>query len=66
VITKAGQLIEHMIAAVQQHNATQQTEIRVRIGAMGPVYAIDQMRGEVVPGVGGRILLQLNPVPEEF
>jgi hypothetical protein len=65
MIRKMGELNEHMIAAVQQHNATQHTEVRVRIGTMGPVYAIDRMVGEVVPGIGGRVLLQLSPVSEE-
>jgi hypothetical protein len=63
-IEKTGQLIDHVIAAVQQNGVTPHTDIFVRIGALGPTYKIDQMKG-VADGRGMRIILQTEVFPVE-
>lgn len=43
MINNAGELVDHVHAAVQQANATPLTEMRVRIGNIGPEYRIHQL-----------------------
>lgn len=65
MINKAGELVDHVREAVTQHGATPHTEVRVRIGSMGPVYRIQQMKG-VSDGRGLHLLLELCVVPESL
>lgn len=63
MITKAGELVEHLTAAVQQAGATQESEIRVRIGTVGPIYRINLLKGVRQGGVTS-LLLELDFIPE--
>jgi hypothetical protein len=63
MILKAGELVDYIIEAVQQHGATQQTELRVRVGTLGPVYLINNLKG-VSDQRGFSLLLELSPLPE--
>lgn len=65
MITKAGELIEHIIAAVEQHGATPQTELRVRVGSLGPTYRVSQLKG-VSDGRGFSLLLETELLPESY
>lgn len=62
MIKNAGELVDHVKAAVEQHNATPMTEIRVRIGTMGPEYRIHQMVG-AQDQRGLMLLLQTSSAP---
>lgn len=64
-INKAGELIDHIIAAVQQHGATPNTELRVRIGRVGPEYTIRGLRG-VQDGRGFQLLIETQALPETY
>lgn len=44
MIRNAGELIDHVKAAVEQHGATPHTEIMIRLGPDGPLYGIAQMK----------------------
>jgi hypothetical protein len=65
MILKAGELIDHVVAAVQEHGATPHTELRVRVGTMGPVYRVQQLKG-VQDERGFSLLLELSAVPESY
>lgn len=43
MINNAGELVDYIKAAVEQHGATPMTEVRIRIGANGPEYSIEQL-----------------------
>jgi hypothetical protein len=65
VIRNAGQLVQFIEAAVKQHGATPQTEIRVRVGALGPTYRINMLKG--APDQRGfSLVLELMPFPESI
>jgi hypothetical protein len=63
VIDKAGELVDCLIAAVQQSGAEKHSEIRVRIGTLGPIYQINHLKGVREGGVTS-LLLELCVVPE--
>ncbi len=63
MITKTGELIDYIMAAVQEHGATPQTEISVRIGKVGPTYKIKGLTGQA-DGRGFRLVLETNVLPE--
>ncbi len=42
---KAGEVIDHIIAAVEQHGATPHTDVHVRIGEDGPMYRLANLKG---------------------
>lgn len=65
MITKAGELIEYLATAVETHGAHPLTNIRVRIGALGPTYVIQQMQG-ANDGRGLLLILQTAPLPESL
>ncbi len=63
MITKTGELIDHIMAAVEQHGATPHTELVVRIGTMGQTYRINQLKGQ--PDERGfRLVLETSAIPE--
>lgn len=64
-IHKAGELVEHLIAAVQGHGAQPHTDIRVRIGTIGPTYRIAALHGSQDMR-GFSLLLVTEPAPESF
>jgi hypothetical protein len=63
MIRKAGELVEYIKAAVAGHGATPHTDVRVRVGTLGPVYRISNLKG-VKDQRGVSLLLELDPVPE--
>lgn len=63
MITKAGELVEYIKAAVAGHGATPHTEVRVRVGTLGPVHRIANLKG-VSDQRGISLLLELHPIPE--
>jgi hypothetical protein len=63
VISNAGELVDHIKVAVEQHGAGPHSEVRVRLGKFGPVYRIEQLNG-VRDQRGFSLLLELNPIPE--
>jgi hypothetical protein len=60
-IQKTGELVEYIMAAVQQHGATPHTDIFVRIGELGPVYRIAGLTGQADQR-GMRLILQTEVV----
>lgn len=64
-IQNAGELIDYVMAAVQQHNATPHTELRVRVGSLGPVHRIKELKG-VQDQRGFSLLLELESIPESL
>lgn len=63
MIRKAGELVDYIKAAVAGHGATPHTEVRVRIGTLGPVHRIANLKG-VSDQRGISLLLELDPIPE--
>jgi hypothetical protein len=63
MITKAGQLVEHLTAAAEQ-GCTPHMDVRVRIGTVGPVYRISQLKGVNGDPRGPFLLLELCAIPE--
>lgn len=63
MIGNAWDLMQHVKAAVSQHGATPATEVRIRIGATGPEYRIDQLVA-VQDQRGFSLVLQGCIVPE--
>jgi hypothetical protein len=63
MITKTGELVAYIQAAVAQHGATPHTEVRVRVGKLGPVHRITALNG-VADQRGFSLLLELDPIPE--
>ena len=63
MIAKAGELIDHVIAAVEGHGCTPHTEVRVRIGTLGAEYRINVLKG-VEDSRGFHLLMELCAVPE--
>ena len=45
MIRNAGELVEHVKAAVEQHGATPMTNVLIRLGPDGPLYGVGQMKG---------------------
>jgi len=62
-INTAFDLTQYIKAAVMEHGATPGTEVRVRVGTMGPIYKIKQLNG-VKDQRGFHLLLELDPIPE--
>ncbi len=62
-VMNAGILIETIKAAVKGHGATPTTELRVRIGATGPVYRIKQIKGQKDQR-GFRLILETEILPD--
>lgn len=64
MINKSGELIDHMIAAVQSHGATPDTDVRVRIGKTGPEYRIHELVGSTDNnGRDFKLILQTSIAP---
>lgn len=63
MITKAGELVAYIQAAVEQHGATPHTEVRVRVGKLGPTYRIRSLNG-VEDQRGLSLLIELDGLPE--
>ena len=63
MIKKAGELVDYIKAAVEGHGATPHTEVRVRVGTLGPVHRIASLKG-VRDQRGVSLLLELDPIPE--
>lgn len=63
MIRNAGELIEYITAAVQEHGATPLTEITVRIGSVGAEYRISGLQG-VQDQRGFSLLLQTEVLPK--
>jgi hypothetical protein len=63
VITKTGELIEHITVAAQKHGCKPTTEVRVRIGTLGAEYRINCLKG-VSDRRGSHLLIELCAVPE--
>lgn len=63
MINNAGQLVEFISEAVKSHGATPHTEVRVRIGSLGPEYRIDQLVA-VQDQRGFSLVLQAVITPE--
>jgi hypothetical protein len=64
-ITKAGQLVEYIGAAVAQAGATPFTEVRVRIGTLGATYKINRMQASE-DARGLCLILETDAVPESL
>lgn len=62
MITKTGELIDYIMAAAEQ-GCRPTTDVRVRIGSLGPEYTIKQVKG-LGDQRGVRLILELNPVPD--
>ncbi len=62
MIDNAGELVDYIKAAVEGHGATPMTEVRVRIGKMGPEYRIHELTA-VKDQRGFSLLLQTSIVP---
>ncbi len=60
MIRNAGELIGYMQGAVEQANATPQTELFVRVGKLGPEYAIQGLTAQQDQR-GLRLILELDP-----
>jgi hypothetical protein len=65
VITKAGELVEHLTAAAVQ-GASPHMDVRVRVGTLGPEYRINCLKGVNNDPRGAHLLIELCPVPESF
>lgn len=63
MIRNAGELADYLKAAVQGHGATKLTEVQVRVGTLGPVHRIKELKG-VKDQRGFRLMLELDPIPE--
>lgn len=63
MIKNAGELVDYIKAAVESHGATPFTEVRVRVGKLGPVHRIKSLAG-VKDQRGFSLLLELDPIPE--
>jgi hypothetical protein len=63
MITKLGELIAYIKSAAQQYGANSHTDVMVRIGTLGPIYQINNLKG-VRDQRGAYLLLELNPIPE--
>jgi len=59
----AGILVDTIKNAVMAHGATPDTELRVRIGASGPVYRIKQIKGQKDQR-GFRLILETEILPD--
>lgn len=64
MISKAGELVEHLVAAAEQ-GCRPTMDVRVRIGQIqgSPEYRINQLKGVNDPR-GAYLLLELCAVPE--
>ncbi|HQZ42702.1 MAG TPA: hypothetical protein PK735_07430 [Flavobacteriales bacterium] len=62
-VMNAGILIDTIRSAVMAHGATPHTELRVRIGATGPVYRIKQIKGQKDQR-GFRLILETEILPD--
>lgn len=62
-VMNAGILVDTIKAAVQAHGATPLTELRVRVGALGPTYRIKQIKGQKDQR-GFRLILETEMLPE--
>jgi hypothetical protein len=65
-IEKTGQLVDHIMAAVQEHGATPHTDIHVRVGPTGPLYRIDKLMGSKEDLRGFTLILETAPHPELY
>lgn len=63
MIRNTGELVAYVKAAVEGHGATPMTEVRVRVGKLGPVHRITALNG-VKDQRGFSLILELDPVPE--
>lgn len=62
-IMNAGILVDTVKQAVIAHGATPDTELRVRIGATGPVYRISSIKGQKDQR-GFRLILETEVLPD--
>lgn len=58
-IEKCGELIAYLETAAQEHGMTPHSDIFVRVGALGPVYRIDRLKGQADQR-GIRFVLELD------
>jgi hypothetical protein len=64
VITKAGELVDHITEAAMKHGCRPTTEVIVRIGTIGAQYRINCLKGQS-DDRGTRLVIELCPVPED-
>ena len=62
MIDKMGALVAYLQAAATEHDATPHTDLRVRVGTLGPVYRIKELKG-VRDNRGFGLVLELDPNP---
>jgi hypothetical protein len=63
MIAKAGELVDHIKEAAMHHGCAPTTDVRVRIGTLGPEYRINHLMG-VDDARGFHLLIELCAVPE--
>lgn len=63
MIKKAGELVQYLHAAAVEHGASPLSDVRVRVGPLGPFYRIEHVKG-TRDQRGFSMILELNPIPE--